>query len=131
MKNESATCQEALSTWSTLIRLARVPTSPVASMLRIAVRTSWLGRPCSDVTAPFVYARIMGTREDEPAGYSVPALDAWAERARRWAEGAAPSDLETVAPAPVEVGRDVFLYVISGAKPRNPAAAAALIERLG
>jgi hypothetical protein len=40
-------------------------------------------------------------------------------------------DLATVAgPAPAE-GRDVFLYVISGAKALNPAAAMALIERLG
>ena len=30
-----------------------------------------------------------------------------------------------------EPPRDVFLYVISGFKPRNPAAAMALIDRLG
>ena len=83
------------------------------------------------MTAPFVYARIMGTRTDEPAGYSPAELDAWAERARRWAAGGAPDDLETVAPPAEAVARDVFLYVISGAKPRNPAAAMALIERLG
>ena len=51
----------------------------------------------ADVTAPFVYARIMGTEDGEPAGYPPAALDAWAERARRWAEGGAPDDLETVA----------------------------------
>jgi uncharacterized protein YecE (DUF72 family) len=85
----------------------------------------------ADVTAPFVYARIMGTREDEPAGYAPAALDAWAERARRWAAGGAPDDLETVAEPAEEAPRDVFLYVISGAKQRNPAAAMALIERVG
>jgi uncharacterized protein YecE (DUF72 family) len=85
----------------------------------------------ADVTAPFVYARIMGTREDEPAGYAPAALDAWAERARRWAAGGAPDDLETVAAPAEEAPRDVFLYVISGAKQRNPAAAMALIERIG
>jgi uncharacterized protein YecE (DUF72 family) len=85
----------------------------------------------ADVTAPFVYARIMGTREDEPAGYAPAALDAWAERARRWAAGGAPDDLETVAAPAEEAPRDVFLYVISGAKQRNPAAAMALIERAG
>jgi uncharacterized protein YecE (DUF72 family) len=85
----------------------------------------------ADVTAPFVYARIMGTREDEPAGYAPAALDAWAERARRWAAGGAPDDLETVAAPAEEAPRDVFLYVISGAKQRNPAAAMALIERVG
>ena len=34
-------------------------------------------------------------------------------------------------PDPMPADRDVFLYVISGAKHRNPAAAKALIERLG
>ena len=65
-------------------------------------------------TAPFAYVRIMGTREDEPQGYSEAELDAWAERAKGWAAE----------------GRDVFLYVISGAKQHNPAAAMALMERI-
>jgi len=65
-------------------------------------------------TADFVYARIMGTKAEEPLGYSSAALDAWAAKARQWAAG----------------GKDVFLYVISGAKERNPGAAMALIERL-
>ena len=47
----------------------------------------------ADLTAPFVYARIMGTREAEPQGYDAAALDEWAKRARRWASGAAPSEL--------------------------------------
>ena len=87
----------------------------------------------ADPTAPFVYARIMGTSEAEAAGYAAGALDRWADRARRWASGSVPDDLETVgpAPAPPATGRDVFLYVISGAKVRNPAAAMALVERLG
>jgi hypothetical protein len=33
-------------------------------------------------------------------------------------------------PAPKAASRDVFLYVISGFKERNPAAGIALIERL-
>ncbi len=86
----------------------------------------------ADATADFVYARIMGTAEGEEAGYPAAALDAWAERARAWSAGATPEGLETVAaPANPGVGRDVFLYVISGFKERNPAAARALIERLG
>lgn len=85
----------------------------------------------ADPTAVFVYARIMGTREDEETGYSAAALDRWAERARIWASGGSPKGLETVAPAAkAKTGRDVFLYVISGFKTRNPAAAMALIERL-
>ena len=87
----------------------------------------------ADVTAPFVYARIMGTTETEEEGYSAAALDQWAKRAKTWAAGGSPEDLPTVAPAPKSeaAGREVFLYVISGAKERNPAAAMALIERVG
>jgi uncharacterized protein YecE (DUF72 family) len=86
----------------------------------------------ADPTAPFIYARIMGTREDEQTGYSAAALDRWAERAQVWASGGAPEGLEMVSAAPKKsAGRDVFLYVISGFKTRNPAAAIALLERLG
>ena len=86
----------------------------------------------ADVTAPFVYARIMGATENEERGYSDAALDQWASRAKTWAAGGSPKDLATVAPAPKSdaEGREVFLYVISGHKERNPAAAMALIERL-
>jgi uncharacterized protein YecE (DUF72 family) len=83
-----------------------------------------------DPTAPFVYARIMGTQPGEPAGYDAAALDAWAGRAAAWAAGGLPADLEPVAPPAEPAPREVFLYVISGAKERNPAAAMALIERL-
>ena len=85
----------------------------------------------ADVTAPFVYARIMGTAEDEKAGYSATALDRWAKRAQQWAAGDAADGMEMLTAAPKSQARDVFLYVISGAKERNPAAAMALIERLG
>ncbi len=84
----------------------------------------------ADVTAPFVYARIMGATEEETAGYPAEALDLWAKRAKAWASGGAPADLETLAPLPKAPARDVFLYVISGFKARNPLAATALIERV-
>lgn len=85
----------------------------------------------ADLTAPFVYARIMGTTDKQAKGYSTKALDAWAERARQLAAGITPDDLETAADAPAKtVARDVYLYVISGFKERNPAAAMALIKRL-
>jgi uncharacterized protein YecE (DUF72 family) len=84
-----------------------------------------------DATAPFVYARIMGTKSKEPAGYSAAELDAWALRAQNWAKGGHPKDLPAVAPEkPAQVSRDVYLYVISGHKVANPAAAQALIERV-
>ncbi len=87
----------------------------------------------ADVTAPFVYARIMGATETEERGYSATALDQWASRAKTWAAGGSPKDLATLAPALKSdaAGREVFLYVISGFKPRNPTAAMALIERIG
>jgi uncharacterized protein YecE (DUF72 family) len=85
----------------------------------------------ADLTAPFVYARIMGTTDKQAKGYSAKALDTWAERARQLAAGTTPDDLETSAePPPKAAARDVYLYVISGFKERNPAAAMALIGKL-
>jgi len=87
--------------------------------------------PCiADVTADFVYARLMGTVEKEKLGYSKPAIAKWAARARDWQAGGAPGDLKLVAKAAPKKKRDVFMFVISGAKARNPAAAMALIESL-
>ena len=88
--------------------------------------------PCiPDVTASFVYARIMGTQPNESFGYSASALDLWVERARCWSQGGVPESLETVGSAGVgPVARDVYLYVISGHKVANPAAAQAMIERV-
>lgn len=86
----------------------------------------------ADLTAPFVYARIMGTRDSTETGYSVAELDLWANRACAWAKGRLPADLHTVGPASNgHKARDVYLYVIDGYKPRNPAAALALIDRIG
>jgi uncharacterized protein YecE (DUF72 family) len=85
----------------------------------------------ADVTGDFVYARLQRTSEQETTGYPSRALDLWAKRARTWAAGATPDDLTTIAePAPGESERDVFVYMISGAKVRAPAAAMALIDRL-
>ncbi|GLU33466.1 DUF72 domain-containing protein [Trinickia caryophylli] len=85
----------------------------------------------ADVTAPFVYVRIMGTVETEALGYSEQALTDWSTRARQWADGGAPENMPTIAPAlsSKNVQRDVYLYVIGGYKVLNPAAAMALIER--
>lgn len=86
----------------------------------------------ADLTAPFVYARIMGTSEGEPHGYAAAALDLWSRRARAWSVGLAAEGLSPVGPQEADhVKRDVFLYVISGFKARNPEAAMALIERVG
>jgi uncharacterized protein YecE (DUF72 family) len=83
-----------------------------------------------DVTADFVYARIMGTEAKEKLGYPKAILTKWAERAKRWEKGESPN-MTLLAPAAPEKKRDVFLFVISGAKARNPAAAQAIISALG
>jgi len=71
--------------------------------------------PCIDVdTADFAYARLQRMRSELETGYDAASLDAFAERARRWAGG----------------GRDAYIYMINGAKERAPAAALALQERL-
>ena len=73
----------------------------------------------------------LGGFKSEMSGTKASALDAWAERARQLAAGTVPEDLEPVeAKAATKGGRDVYLYVISGFKERNPAAAKAIIERL-
>jgi uncharacterized protein YecE (DUF72 family) len=86
----------------------------------------------ADVTAKFVYARIMGTTEQFAQGYDDKTLDLWVKRARDWAAGGTPKGLETLGkPAAATAPRDVYLYVISGFKAHNPAAGMAMIERLG
>ncbi len=84
----------------------------------------------ADRTADFVYARLQTAAADEPTGYPPQVLDAWAERARQWQAGADPADLPRVATAAAPAPRDVFLYMINGAKERAPAAAKALLQRL-
>jgi len=88
----------------------------------------------ADVASDFVYVRIMGTQAKERLGYPKAALAKWAERTKAWEKGEAPKDLALLAPpAPqpkTKTKRDVFLFVISGAKERNPAAAQAIIAAL-
>jgi uncharacterized protein YecE (DUF72 family) len=86
----------------------------------------------ADLTADFVYARLMRARAGIAAGYPAPELEAWAARARTWAGGGLPEDLPrlTQTPSPRE-GRDVFVFFIAAAKERNPAAAMALLRLLG
>jgi uncharacterized protein YecE (DUF72 family) len=67
----------------------------------------------AEPTANFAYARLELTQADEPTGYPKSALKKWAKTAREW-----------------EKNGDVFLYFISGAKERNPAAAMAMLEIL-
>ena len=87
--------------------------------------------PCiADLSGDFSYARIQKAREEEPNGYADSELDHWAEMAKAWSRGESPPGLCYCA-EPVRTGpRDVYLFFISAAKVRNPAAALALIARL-
>jgi len=66
-----------------------------------------------EATADFTYARLMRTQADIATGYAPKELESWTKRAQAWAKRG-----------------DAFIYFISGAKERAPAAAKALIERL-
>jgi len=73
----------------------------------------------------------MGTKNTAALGYSDAELDRWAARAKAWASGTGAEGVDCVeSPAADGKPRDVFLYVISGHKVLNPAAAMSLIERL-
>ena len=86
----------------------------------------------ADVTADFVYARLQKGDEKLKAGYPPKAFDPWAARAKIWAGGGEPKDLPKIAKtSATKQPRDVFIYFIHEAKIRAPAAAMALIERLG
>ena len=72
--------------------------------------------PCIEAdTASFAYARLQCMREEVETGYPADKLDEFAARVNRWADD----------------GRDVYAFMINGAKVRAPAAALALQERLG
>jgi|TARA_R100000501_G_scaffold13654_5_gene25026 uncharacterized protein YecE (DUF72 family) len=86
----------------------------------------------ADLSADFVYARVMRAEAQQPAGYTDAALSEWAQRAHSWADGHAPQGLayQSACEPARSSGRDVFLFFIGAAKERNPAAAMALIEAL-
>lgn len=85
-----------------------------------------------DLTSDFVYVRLHGSKELYVSGYGPKALDRWAVRVNRWAEGREPADALRVLPAsrPRGAGRDVYVYFDNDAKVRAPADAAALKRRL-
>lgn len=85
----------------------------------------------ADLSSDFVYLRLMRSQASSATGYAPKALDAWSARAQAWASGGEPNDLPRIgAPLPPTAPRDVFVYFISAAKERNPAAAVALLAHL-
>jgi len=84
----------------------------------------------ADVTADFVYARLQQTAAKVETGYTAAAIRSWAARARDWSEGKVMKDLPSFGKPAKSAKTEVFVYFISGAKERNPAAAQALIKEL-
>lgn len=89
----------------------------------------------ADVTGEFVYARLMRTDPKFGAGCAPEIFAPLAACARAWRDGAEPVGAPRIEPMPPTdtapaAPRDVFVYFISGAKERAPAAAMALIDAL-
>ena len=68
----------------------------------------------TEQTAGFAYARLEAMREEIETGYDAAGIAHWTDQATGWAAG----------------GREVYLFMINGAKVRAPAAAQAAIARL-
>ncbi|HEY0199412.1 MAG TPA: DUF72 domain-containing protein [Rhodanobacter sp.] len=85
----------------------------------------------ADITGDFAYARLMRSADEAPHGYGDAALDQWAGHARSWAAGKDIAELpHTASLQTTQLPRDVFVFFISAAKHRNPAAAMALQARI-
>jgi len=85
----------------------------------------------ADLTGDFVYTRMMRTDASLPEGCTPQTLDQLAACGQVWRDGAEPAAVPRVEPPPAPgATRDVFMYFISGAKERAPAAAMALLKRL-
>ncbi|HWM31317.1 MAG TPA: DUF72 domain-containing protein [Methyloceanibacter sp.] len=85
-----------------------------------------------DSTGDVVYARLQKGDDKLETAYPAVELDAWASRAKTWAQVRTPEDLP-LADATHQAKAapcDVFIYFIHEGKLRAPAAAMALIERL-
>jgi uncharacterized protein YecE (DUF72 family) len=87
--------------------------------------------PClADLSGDLAYARLQRSREEEATGYAPGELDRWAEVAGAWSRGESPPGFPYLADPPPPRPRETYVFFISGAKVRNPAAAEALIQRL-
>jgi len=86
----------------------------------------------ADVTGDFVYVRTMRTDASLPQGCTPQALAQIAACCEAWRAGGEPEALPRVEdpPSNAAAARDVFLFFISGAKEKAPAAAMGVIERL-
>ena len=86
----------------------------------------------ADLTGDFVYTRMMRTDATLPEGCTPAAFDQLAACGKVWQRGGEPADLPRIEAEPMAAAasRDVFMFFISGAKEKAPAAAMALLKRL-
>ena len=87
--------------------------------------------PIADLTGDFVYTRMMRTRSDLAEGCEPQVLAQLAACGKAWADGSEPEGLPRIESAQTSGSpRDVFMFFISGAKEKAPAAAMGLIREL-
>ena len=75
-----------------------------------------------DITADFIYCRLHGSDKIYPDGYTLEAIDTWAQRIIRWSRGEEVTDGKRIHPnpAPQQNARDVFAYFDDDNKVRAP-----------
>lgn len=85
-----------------------------------------------ELTAPFVYLRLHGSKQLYESGYTDDELDWWAERLRAWTAGAAPEDCARIGgcPEPESAPRDAYVYFDNDAKVHAPFDAMRLADTL-
>jgi uncharacterized protein YecE (DUF72 family) len=119
IRNETFVCEEYI----TLLRKHRI-----ASVVADTVEWPLL----MDLTADFVYCRLHGSEQLYASGYDSDAIDAWAKRVVRWAQGmeAVEGRRASSRNARTARRRDVYVYFDNDAKVRAPFDAMALQKRV-
>lgn len=84
----------------------------------------------ADPTADFCYLRLQTTSAAEADGYDAATVATWRRRCLALAAGETAPGLPLIGDPPPASPRDCFVYMIAGAKERNPAAAMALAGAL-
>jgi uncharacterized protein YecE (DUF72 family) len=84
-----------------------------------------------DITADFVYARLMTGSDDIETAYEPKDLDLWATRFGDYAAGKVPGDFQALdRTGPSEGPRETFVFFIHEGKVRAPSAAQAFLTRV-
>ncbi len=85
-----------------------------------------------DITADFVYMRLLGVGELYTNGYTDKALDYWAARIEAWSKGEQPEDVHLVSAQELSSAksRDIYCYFDNDIKVKAPFDARKLLKRL-